>query len=86
MEWALVLVNGLVAGTLTGIVSFGPSLMLLPPLVVLVGPEGGFTECEIGRIVDAGFAKMPLGPRTLRAETAAVAALATAQQLAGWLG
>jgi 16S rRNA (uracil1498-N3)-methyltransferase len=55
-------------------------------IVVLIGPEGGFTEEEIGTALRAGFVPMTLGPRTLRAETAAVAALATAQQRAGWLG
>lgn len=54
-------------------------------LRVLVGPEGGLTEAEIASAVTAGFGGLPLGPRTLRAETAAVAALAAAQQLAGWL-
>ncbi|OYV88784.1 MAG: hypothetical protein B7Z68_12805, partial [Acidobacteria bacterium 21-70-11] len=33
----------------------------------------------------AGFVGLPLGPRILRAETAAVAALTLAQSLAGWL-
>jgi hypothetical protein len=39
MEWVLVLVIGLVAGTLSGIVGFGTSIMLLPPLVVVFGPK-----------------------------------------------
>ena len=39
MEWAIVLVIGLVAGTLSGIVGFGTSIMLLPPLVVVFGPK-----------------------------------------------
>ena len=54
-------------------------------ITVLVGPEGGFTAEERAAIRDAGFLGLPLGPRTLRAETAAVAALALAQRLAGWL-
>jgi 16S rRNA (uracil1498-N3)-methyltransferase len=54
-------------------------------ITVLVGPEGGFTDEERDAIHAAGFAGLPLGPRTLRAETAAVAALALAQSLAGWL-
>jgi 16S rRNA (uracil1498-N3)-methyltransferase len=57
-----------------------------PGLTVLVGPEGGLTDGEIADILDGGFTPLPLGPRTLRAETAAVAALAVAQSLAGWLG
>lgn len=54
-------------------------------ITVLVGPEGGFTESERGEIGCAGFVGLPLGPRILRAETAAVAALALAQSIAGWL-
>jgi 16S rRNA (uracil1498-N3)-methyltransferase len=54
-------------------------------LTVLVGPEGGFTDSERAAILAAGFAALPLGPRILRAETAAVAALTLAQSLAGWL-
>ena len=39
MEWAIVLAVGLVAGTLGGIVGFGTSIMLLPPLVIFFGPH-----------------------------------------------
>jgi RsmE family RNA methyltransferase len=38
---------------------------------IWVGPEGGFTEEEIGAADAAGFMLTDLGPRTLRAETAA---------------
>jgi 16S rRNA (uracil1498-N3)-methyltransferase len=54
-------------------------------ITVLVGPEGGFTDEERTAILASGFAGLLLGPRILRAETAAVAALALAQSLAGWL-
>jgi 16S rRNA (uracil1498-N3)-methyltransferase len=54
-------------------------------ITVLVGPEGGLTDEERAAILASGFAGLPLGPRILRAETAAVAALALAQSLAGWL-
>ena len=57
----------------------------LDGITVLVGPEGGFADEELAAIRKAGFVGLPLGPRTLRAETAAVAALALAQSLAGWL-
>jgi 16S rRNA (uracil1498-N3)-methyltransferase len=43
---------------------------------ILVGPEGGWTEAEIARALEAGWAKADLGPRTLRADTAAVVAAA----------
>jgi 16S rRNA (uracil1498-N3)-methyltransferase len=51
---------------------------------VLVGPEGGFAERELDGFRDLPFCRMAsLGPRILRAETAAVAALAVLQALAG---
>ncbi len=53
-------------------------------VTVLVGPEGGLTDEEVARACAAGFLRLRLGPRTLRAETAAVVALAVAQQRAGW--
>lgn len=49
----------------------------LPAAVeVLVGPEGGFTEAEASAAVEAGWAPVSLGPRPLRAETAAIVAIA----------
>lgn len=53
-------------------------------VVVLVGPEGGFTGEERQAIAQAGFFRLSLGPRTLRSETAAVASLALVQSLLGW--
>jgi 16S rRNA (uracil1498-N3)-methyltransferase len=55
-------------------------------MTLLVGPEGGFTDEERTAILASGFAGLPLGPRTLRAETASIVALGLAQKLAGWLG
>lgn len=46
---------------------------------VLAGPEGGLTESEVGLALRAGFIALRLGPRTLRTETAALAALAALQ-------
>jgi 16S rRNA (uracil1498-N3)-methyltransferase len=54
-------------------------------MTLLVGPEGGFTDEERVAILASGFAGLPLGPRILRAETAAIVTLALAQKLAGWL-
>ncbi|WP_238367996.1 16S rRNA (uracil(1498)-N(3))-methyltransferase [Mesobacterium pallidum] len=46
------------------------------PWAVLIGPEGGFSEAERSRLRGLDFAHpIRLGPRILRAETAAVAAL-----------
>ena len=45
-------------------------------IAVLVGPEGGWTDRERRAIGEAGWAPAGLGPLVLRAETAALAALA----------
>lgn len=54
--------------------------------LVLVGPEGGWEEGEQERFEAAGFRPVYLGPRTLRAETAAVAVVAFCQLAWGDLG
>lgn len=54
-----------------------------PPQIVAVGPEGGFTEEELRRARARGAVPVHLGTRTLRAETAAIAALATIGAIAG---
>lgn len=45
-------------------------------VAVAVGPEGDFTEDEIGSAKDAGFKPVDLGPRVLKSDTAALAVLA----------
>ena len=50
---------------------------------VLVGPEGGFAEHELAQAVGAGLRAVRIGPRVLRAETAALAALAAVNVLWG---
>ena len=52
----------------------------------VVGPEGGFTPTEAEMAKRAGLSAVTLGSRILRAETAAVAALAIAQHVKGDLG
>jgi 16S rRNA (uracil1498-N3)-methyltransferase len=54
------------------------------PAVILIGPEGGFTD-EERRVIRAAPNAVPisLGPRILRAETAALAALAAYMAVAG---
>jgi 16S rRNA (uracil1498-N3)-methyltransferase len=49
---------------------------------ILVGPEGGFSQTEYEDAEVAGFDAVSLGPRVLRTETAAAAALAVMQ--AAW--
>jgi 16S rRNA (uracil1498-N3)-methyltransferase len=53
---------------------------------LLVGPEGGLTNEEVDRARFSGFWPASLGPRILRAETAAVAVCALAQHRYGDLG
>jgi len=53
------------------------------PAVILVGPEGGFTEDERTFVRGSGAAPVSLGPRILRAETAALAAIASFMTIAG---
>lgn len=43
---------------------------------IAIGPEGGFTDEEKERFATHGFTRASLGPTVLRAETAAIAALA----------
>lgn len=53
-------------------------------LALLVGPEGGFSEAERATLHGLPFVTaIPLGPRILRADTAAVAALAVIQAAVG---
>lgn len=54
-----------------------------PSIALLVGPEGGLADEEIELARRAGFIACTLGPRTLRTETAPLAALAAIQTLAG---
>lgn len=47
----------------------------VPPdseIMLLIGPEGGFTQHEVALCVDRGFKPASLGPRRLRSETASV--------------
>jgi 16S rRNA (uracil1498-N3)-methyltransferase len=55
------------------------------PAAILIGPEGGFDDAEraLIRAVPAAVA-VTLGPRILRADTAAVAAIAVWQTLSGY--
>lgn len=59
-----------------------------PPssVMAVLGPEGGFSEQEVRAAEAAGFVSASLGPRILRAETAAVCACAIVQYVFGDLG
>lgn len=60
--------------------------LITDELTMLIGPEGGFSERELEVALDAGCRGLRLGPRRIRAETAAIAAVALAQSRWGDLG
>lgn len=55
-----------------------PSLKRKSSLLIVVGPEGGFSDVEIDECLKNGFKPMYLGERRLRSETAAIVAVAAA--------
>ncbi len=55
-------------------------------VIAVIGPEGGFEPEELQAARDHGFKDVGIGPRTLRAETAAIVAAAVCQHLWGDLG
>ncbi len=61
----------------------GSALRELPaptlPVIVMIGPEGGWEERELLAAKIAGFQPIRLGPRVLRTETAGAAVLAAMQ-------
>jgi 16S rRNA (uracil1498-N3)-methyltransferase len=62
----------------------GSDLSKTEPMAVLVGPEGGFSEEERAALLkQPNIVRLSLGPRILRADTAAVAALALVQGVLG---
>lgn len=64
------------------------SIRINEPLkaTIILGPEGGLTENEVSAARSAGFSICSLGPRILKAETAAVAACALVQYVYGDMG
>ncbi len=50
---------------------------------LVVGPEGGLSDHDLGVLDQAGFTGLRLGPRVLRTETAGLAAIAALQALHG---
>ena len=65
-----------------GLHDFSKSLSVTE-LALLVGPEGGFTSDEDAAALMAGFSSLRLGSRTLRTESAALAAIAALQAIWG---
>lgn len=62
-------------GTDTGFFSRKPGVcpQVSPPVVLAIGPEGGWIDAELGSFERAGFRTIDLGPRILRTETALAA-------------
>jgi 16S rRNA (uracil1498-N3)-methyltransferase len=60
-----------------------PDPLLENQLTILAGPEGGFETREVRAALDAGYLPLSLGPRILRAETAAAAAITILQNRYG---
>lgn len=65
-------------------VAEAPSLMsaltssrMEPDGIMIIGPEGDFTEKELSIVIEAGATAVGLGPHRLRVETATIALLAT---------
>jgi 16S rRNA (uracil1498-N3)-methyltransferase len=61
-----------------------PAAIIAGPAAILIGPEGGFSDEEKTRLRALSFVQpLALGPRILRAETAALAALVLWQTSVG---
>lgn len=63
-----------------------PTVSKADEVSLLVGPEGGISRQEAAEATIRGWLPMSLGPRILRAETAAVAAATIVLHIAGELG
>ncbi len=63
-----------------------PDKMDYQKIFAVMGPEGGFTRDEVDAAKESGFVTGGLGPRILRAETAAVTACSLLQYIFGDMG
>ena len=63
--------------------SLGETVAHSSEVVVLIGPEGGFSDEEARQAQAAGFQAVRLGPRILRAETAGIAIVVLLQFMLG---
>ncbi len=61
-------------------------LLVSKPIILLIGPEGGLSDKEIQLAEQHHFRSVNLGPRILRTETAALAAISALQSLFGDMG
>ncbi len=60
--------------------------MDIKQILLLIGPEGGFSQEEITRSAENGFMEVSLGPRILRTETAPITTLSIIQYELGDMG
>lgn len=63
-----------------------PSRAEMTQPLVLIGPEGGWSDEEVALFAEQGTARYRLGSTILRAETMPAVALALIQQMRGWPG
>lgn len=70
------------AGTESGRGTLRPA-RVASRVVVALGPEGGWTDDEVALLEAHGFARLSLGPRILRTDTAAIAVLARLMPVPG---
>jgi 16S rRNA (uracil1498-N3)-methyltransferase len=66
--------------------ALSPKAPVVDTVSLLVGPEGGWTAAELELALASGFRPVSLGPRILRAATAALAALVALQLAFGDMG
>src|SRR5690606_13806895 len=81
----LVLVADAEARDLRSLLAGAGARGAMPPVALLIGPEGGLAPDELRVARLAGFTPCCLGPRILRTETAALVALAALQFAVGGL-
>jgi len=74
------------AGVGRSITDLAAELSKARSILAFVGPEGGWTDSEMGSLLAAGAQPVSLGPNILRIETAAVALVAVIHALAGGSG
>lgn len=60
---------------------FKPHPAIKDPVLLCVGPEGGWEDSEASAAEQEGFCLLSMGPRILRAETAAIAAISLIQSV-----